>query len=303
MHEGSRKAVLAALVANLGIAISKFVGFLFTGAASMLAEAIHSLADSGNQALLLLGSRLASREAGEERPFGYGRERYFWSFVVALVLFSLGGLFAVYEGVSKLRHPHELESPVIAIAILAVAIGLETVSLRTALREVNHARGEKSLWQFIRHAKSPELPVVLLEDIGAELGLVLAVTGVVTAELTGNPRWDALGSLSIGILLVVIAGILAAEMKSLLIGESASQADCDAIRRAIGESPSVRSLIHMRTMHLGPDELLVAAKLELDPQMSFVEVAGVINAAEDRLRQAVPAAAVVYLEPDIPREP
>ncbi len=303
MHEGSRKAVLAALIANLGIAISKFAGFLFTGAASMLAEAIHSLADCGNQALLLLGSHLASRESGEERPFGYGRERYFWSFVVALVLFSLGGLFATYEGISKLRRPHELESPFIAIAILAVAIGLETVSLRTALREVNHVRGERSLWQFIRHAKSPELPVVLLEDIGAELGLLLAMGGVVTAELTGNPRWDALGSLGIGILLVVIAGILASEMKSLLIGEAASRADCDAIGRAIEESPSVRSIIHMRTMHLGPDELLVGAKVELDPKLSFAEVAAVINAAEDRLRKAVPSACVVYIEPDVHRAP
>ncbi|MBI1843582.1 MAG: cation transporter [Actinobacteria bacterium] len=303
MHEGSRKAVLAALIANFGIAVSKLVGFLLTGAASMLAEAIHSFADCGNQSLLLLGSRLASREAGEDRPFGYGRERYFWAFVVALVLFSLGGLFAVYEGISKLRDPHELDSPVIAIGILAVAIGLETMSLRTALREAHDARGEGSLWQFIRHAKSPELPVVLLEDIGAELGLLLAVAGVVTAEVTANPRWDAMGSLGIGILLVVIAGILATEMKSLLIGESASPADRDAIKHAVENAPAVRSLIHLRTLHLGPEELLVAGKLELDARLTFAEVAAAINAAEDRLRQAVPSAHVVYLEPDIHRTP
>lgn len=301
MNEGSRKAVLAALIANFGIAVSKLVGFLLTGAASMLAEAIHSAADSGNQALLLLGSRLASREAGEDRPFGYGRERYFWAFVVALVLFSLGGLFAIYEGISKLRHPHELESPFIAIGILAVAIVLETFSLRTALREARHAAGDASLWQFIRHAKSPELPVVLLEDIGAELGLIFAMGGVVTAELTGNPRWDALGSLSIGVLLVVIAGVLATEMKSLLIGESATSGEIRAIKHAIEAAPEVRSLIHMRTLHLGPDELLVAAKLELDATLTFTEVTAAINAAEGRLRQAVPSAHVVYLEPDITR--
>lgn len=301
MNEGSRKAVLAALIANFGIAVSKLVGFLLTGAASMLAEAIHSAADSGNQALLLLGSRLASREAGEERPFGYGRERYFWAFVVALVLFSLGGLFAIYEGISKLRDPHELESPFIAIGILAVAIVLETFSLRTALREAHHVAGDVSLWQFIRHAKSPELPVVLLEDIGAELGLILAMGGVVTAELTGNPRWDALGSLGIGILLVVIAGVLATEMKSLLIGESATSGEIRAIKHAIETAPEVRSLIHMRTLHLGPDELLVAAKLELDATLTFAEVTTAINAAEGRLRQAVPSAHVVYLEPDITR--
>ncbi len=220
--EGSRRAIIAALVANIGIAVAKFVGFLLTGAASLLAEALHSAADSGNQALLLLGGKKAKRRATAEHPFGYGRERYFWAFVVALVLFSLGGLFAIFEGIEKLRHPHELESVGIAIGILLVAIVLESYSLHTAVKEANHVRGDESWWSFIRHSKSPELPVVLLEDTGAEVGLFLALTGVLLAHFTDEPRWDAAGSLGIGILLVVIAGILAVEMKSLLLGESAS---------------------------------------------------------------------------------
>lgn len=301
MNQGSRKAVLAALIANFGIAVSKFVGFLLTGAASMLAESIHSFADCGNQALLLLGSRLADREAGPDRPFGYGRERYFWSFVVALVLFSLGGLFAIYEGISKLRNPHELDSPEIAVGILSVAIVLETISLRTALREAKHARGDASLWHFIRYAKSPELPVIVLEDIGAELGLFFALGGVFVAQATGNPRWDAAGSLGIGILLVVIAVILAIEMKSLLIGESATASDSQAIKRAIEDAPEVQSVIHIRTMHLGPEELLIAGKLELDSHLTFAQVAKAIDDAEGRLRKAVPSAHIVYLEPDIYR--
>ena len=297
--EGGRKAVIAALLANSGIAIAKFVGFLLTGAASMLAEAVHSVADAGNQALLLLGSSRGQRKADLRHPFGYGRERYFWAFVVALVLFSMGGLFAIYEGWQKLSEPHELDSPEIAIGILLVAIVLETFSLRTAVKEANHVRGEQSWWSFVRHTKSPELPVVLLEDIGAELGLFLALFGVSMAEVTGEPRWDALGSLAIGVLLVVIAAFLAVEMRGLLIGETASRDDEAAIRRAIETSPPVRRLIHMRTQHLGPEELLVGAKLELDRTLTFAEVAEAINTTETRLREAVPTARIVYLEPDV----
>ena len=299
--EGGRKAVLAALLANAGIAVAKFVGFLLTGAASMLAEAVHSVADSGNQGLLLLGSSRGARKADTAHPFGYGRERYFWAFVVALVLFSMGGLFAMYEGVQKLREPHEIEDARIAIGILLFAIVLETFSLRTAVKEANKVRGTQSWWSFIRHTKSPELPVVLLEDIGAEVGLFLALIGVSLAEATGNPRWDALGSLSIGVLLVAIAILLATEMRSLLLGETAAPEQEAAIRTAIEGSPSVRRLIHMRTQHLGPEELLVGAKLELDSSLTFAEVAAAINGAETRLREAVPIARVVYLEPDIAR--
>ena len=299
VHQESRAVVVVAFFANLGIAIAKFVGFLLTGAASMLAEAVHSLADTGNQGLLLLGGSRAGREASRDHPFGYGRERYFWAFVVALVLFSLGGLFAIYEGVQRLRDPHEPENLAVAVGILLVAIVLESLALAKAVKEANKIRGERSWWGFIRHSKSPEIPVVLLEDMGAELGLFLALGGVAVARITGEARWDAAGSLGIGLLLVVIAVLLAVEMKSLLIGESAGPADLAAIRLAIEGSPSVEKLIHLRTQHLGPDELLVGAKIELHGGLSFAEVAAAINATEKRLRTEVPSARVVYLEPDI----
>ena len=302
MQHGSRKAIFAALLANLGIAVAKFIGFLITGAASLLAESVHSVADSGNQALLILGGNRAAREATPERPFGYGRERYFWAFVVALVLFSFGGLFAAYEGYQKLSEPHELESPLVAVGILVFAIVVESLSLRMAVQAANVTRGGQSWWSFIRHSKSPELPVVLLEDLGAEIGLFLALLGVGLAELTGDPRWDATGSLAIGVLLIAIALLLAVEMKSLLVGEGASPADTVAIRHAIVGAPDVRRLIHLRTEHLGPEELLVGAKVELERGLSFAEVVAAINTTEDRVRAAVPAAQVIYLEPDIYNE-
>ena len=297
----SKKAIVAALIANGGIAIAKFVGFAITGAASLLAEAVHSVADTSNQALLLLGGRRAKLKASELHPFGYGRERYFWAFCVALVLFSMGGLFAIYEGIEKLRHPHGVEDLMVAVGILVVAILLETFSLMTAIREAKKTKGDASWWQFIRHSRNPELPVVLLEDIGAEVGLFLALAGVVMGHVTEEPRWDAAGSLGIGILLVVIAITLVIEMKSLLIGESASTADLDRIKGAIEGTANVDRVIHMRTQHLGPDELLVAAKLAMTPTLTFPQVAETINAAESALRAAVPAARVVYLEPDSPR--
>lgn len=300
MQEGSRKAILAAFLANLGISIAKFIGFAFTGAASLLAEALHSVADTGNQGLLFLGGRRGMRAPTPQHPFGYGRERYFWAFVVALVLFSLGGLFSVFEGVEKLRHPHELESPAWAFAILGVAIVFEALSLRTAVREANHVRGEETWWRFVRHSKSPELPVVLLEDMGALLGLVLALAGVTAATVTGEERFDAAGSLAIGALLLVIALVLAIEMKSLLIGESAAPAVVARIREVIEGSPEVRRIIHMRTLHLGPEELLVAAKLDFGAT-GVEAVARAIDAVEARLRRAVPVARVVYLEPDLYR--
>jgi cation diffusion facilitator family transporter len=298
VHEGSRKAIAAAFLANLGIAIAKFAGFFVTGAASLLAEAIHSVADTGNQALLFLGGHRARRRPTPEHPFGYGRERYFWAFIVALMLFSLGALFAIYEGIEKLIHPHELESVAVALAVLGVAIVLEALSFRTAVVEAAAVKGDDSWWHFIRRSKSPELPVVLLEDSGALLGLLLAFAGVGAAELTGNPRWDALGSVGIGILLGVIAIVLAVEMKSLLIGESAAEPTKAAIRDAITDAPEVRRIIHLRTLHLGPDELLVAAKLDLDSS-TVPDVARAIDAAESRVRAAVPIARVIYLEPDL----
>jgi cation diffusion facilitator family transporter len=300
MQEGSRKAIAAAFLANLGIAIAKFAGFAVTGAASLLAEALHSVADTGNQALLFLGGRRARLGPTPEHPFGYGQERYFWAFVVALTLFSLGALFAIYEGVDKLLHPHVLDSVAIALAVLAVAVVLEALSFRTAFIEARAVKGDGSWWQFIRRSKSPELPVVLLEDSGALLGLALAFVGVSAAEITGNPRWDAVGSIGIGILLGVIAIVLATEMKSLLIGESASATMERAIRTAIEDGPEVRRIIHLRTLHLGPDELLVAAKAEIDSP-SVPDLARAIDAVEARIRAAVPIARVIYLEPDLYR--
>jgi cation diffusion facilitator family transporter len=298
--DGSRKAIVAAFLANLGIAIAKFVGFLITSSAGLLAEAAHSLADTGNQLLLLLGGQRARRSADSEHPFGYGRERYFWAFVVALVLFSAGGLFALYEGISKLRHPHEVENLPVAIAILLFAIVLESVSLRTAYREARQRRPPGiSWWAWIRRAKEPELPVVLLEDTGAEIGLAFALTGVLLAHYTDEPRWDALGSIAIGALLVVIAILLAIEMKGLLIGESASRADVTKIASTLAGAPSVQRVIHMRTEHLGPDELLVVAKLEFDRDLSIDQLAAAIDEAERELREAVPIAHLVYIEPDV----
>jgi len=303
MQEGSKKAIIAAFLANTAIAIAKFVGFLLTGAASMLAESVHSTADAGNQGLLFLGGARARKTATPEHPFGYGRERYFWSFVVALVLFTLGGLFALYEGVEKLRHPHEIESATVAFVILTLAIIVEAFSFRTAIKESLHVKGEESWWQFIRRSKSPELPVVLLEDLGALVGLVLAVVGLGMAELTGNPRWDAVGSIAIGTLLVVIAVTLVIEMKGLLIGEAASPATIRRIHEVMESSDPVRRVIHLRTQHIGPDELLVAAKLSFDGNPDLPALAETINEIEHRVREAVPTARMIYIEPDVERSP
>jgi cation diffusion facilitator family transporter len=300
VHEGSKRAIFAAFLANLGIAVAKLVGFVLTGAASMLAEAIHSFADTGNQGLLFLGGRRATQAPDEEHPFGYGAERYFWSFVVALVLFSLGGLFALFEGIEKFIHPHEIESPQIALVILGLAFVLEAFSLRTARREALEARGTSSWWAFIHRSKSPELPVVLLEDSAALIGLVCAIAGVSLSWATGDGRFDGAGSIAIGLLLVAIAIVLATEMRSLLIGESASDDQQAAIRSAIADSPEVDRIIHLRTLHLGPDELLVGAKLHL-VATSVDELASAIDTVEARIRDVVPIAKVIYIEPDLYR--
>lgn len=303
-HGGSQRAVLAALVANFGVAIVKLIGFAITRSAGLLAEAGHSLADTGNQVLLLVGARRAGQPRDTEHPFGYGRERYFWSFVVALVLFSLGGMFAVYEGIDKFIHPHEATSLLVAVGILIVCAVIEGFSLRTALRETRAVKPpEQSWWRFIRDAKEPELTVVLLEDTGAEAGLFIALAGVLVAHITGDPRWDAVGSILIGLLLIVIASVLAMEMKGLLIGEAASPAVRQQIREALISSIPVSRVIHLRTEHLGPNELLVCAKCEFDRALTFVEVADAIDATERVLRAAVPAAVHIYIEPDVYRDP
>ena len=303
MQDGSRKAIIAAFFANLGIAIAKFVGFILTGSAGLLAEAGHSVADTGNQGLLMFGSKRGSRPADRAHPFGYGPERYFWSFIVALVLFSMGGLFALYEGIQKVSNPHEIESAGIAYGILGFSIVLETFSLRTAVKEANHVRQGRSWWNFITTAKAPELPVVLLEDVGAEIGLLCALGGLSLAEFTGNARWDAVGSIAIGVLLVAIAMILAVEMKGLLIGEAASDENLDRINASLATADKVNGIIHLRTMHLGPDQLLVAAKLDFDPSLDVGDLAIAIDAAEAGLRAAVPIATTIYIEPDILRRP
>lgn len=299
---GGSKAIIAAFLANMGIAIAKFIAWFLSGSASMLAEAIHSVADSGNQLLLLLGGRKARKEADAEHPFGYGRERYVYAFVVAIILFSVGGLFSIYEGVDKLTHPHELENVWIPIGVLLIAIVLEGFSLRTAIRESNHVRREGQSWvSFVRHAKAPELPVVLLEDIAALTGLVFALFGVGMTAITHNPIFDAIGTLMIGTLLILVAITLGIETKSLLVGEGANPDDHAAIVRAIQAGGEIQRLIHMKTLYLGPDELLVAAKLGFPHDKALGEVALDIDTVERRIRDAVPAARVIYLEPDIVR--
>jgi cation diffusion facilitator family transporter len=294
------RAVIAALLANLGIAVAKFVGFALTGSSSMLAEAFHSVADSGNQATLIVGGRVAERAPDRQHPFGHGRARFFAAFLVAVILFTLGSLFSLYEGYEKLRHPHELESVGIAVAILVVALVLEGLSLRTAVHEASPLRGDQSWWSFIRTTKKPELAVVLLEDTAAEAGLAFALAGVGLAAVTGDPAWDAFGTLAIGVLLAVVAAVLGFEMYSLLVGEAASPAEQAAIREAILSTDGVAELVQLRTMHLGPDELLVVGGLEIERARSAADTAAVIDAAQARVREALPSARVIYLEPDLP---
>ncbi|MET9956639.1 cation diffusion facilitator family transporter [Streptomyces sp. NPDC006339] len=296
---GGTKAIVAALAANLAIAVAKFVAFLFSGSSSMLAESVHSLADSGNQGLLLVGGKRAQREATPQHPFGYGRERYIYAFLVSIVLFSVGGMFAIYEGYEKIKHPHEIEAWYWPVGVLVFAIIAETFSFRTAIKESNEVRGNLSWKEFVRRAKAPELPVVLLEDLGALVGLILALGGVSVALATGNGVWDGIGTLCIGVLLIAIAIVLAAETKSLLLGESAGVDEVKKIEDAIVDGSTVTRLIHMRTLHLGPEELLVAAKIAVRHDDSASDVARSINAAEERIRAAVPIARVIYLEPDI----
>ena len=298
---GSTRAILAALAANAGIAVAKFIGFLITRSSSMLAEAVHSVADTSNQALLLLGQRRARREATELHQFGYGRSRFFYSFVVALVLFSVGAIFALYEGYHKVSHPQPLTSPMVAIGILVVAIGLETYSFRTAVVESRPLKGSGSWWQFIRRSRNPELPVVLLEDTGALLGLVFALLGVGLTILTGNPIWDGVGTMLIGALLAVIAVILMVEMHSLLLGESATGEELAAIQSALEGTDRVGRVIHLRTQYLGPEEMLVGAKIALAPTTDLATVAAAIDRAEAAVRAAVPAATLIYIEPDLDR--
>lgn len=309
--EGGNTAILAALGANVGIAVTKLVAFALTGMSSMLAEGIHSLADSGNQVLLLIGGKRAKKTATPEHPFGYGRERYIFGFLVSIVLFSLGGLFALYEAYHKAHEAHSGEGTKpgfdqawwwVPIVVLLAAIVLEGLSFRTAVRESNPHRGDSSWFQFIRRAKAPELPVILLEDFAALIGLGFALFGVILSVLTGSSYWDAAGTALIGLLLVAVAMVLAVETKSLLIGESASPDVRRRILGAIAAAPGVDRIIHAKTLHLGPEELLVAVKIAVGGTDTGEQVAHAIDAAEQRARAAAPdLRLVMYLEPDLDR--
>jgi cation diffusion facilitator family transporter len=296
---GGAKAIVAALLANTGIAVTKFVAFLFSGSSAMLAESVHSVADAGNQLLLLVGGRRARKAADIEHPFCYGRARYIYAFIVAIILFSIGGVFSLYEGVSKLQDPHPLENAWLPIVVLSIAIALESFSLRTAVRESNHVRGTQGWIQFIRRAKAPELPVVLLEDVAALLGLSFAMLGVGLTIITGDSMWDAVGTIMIGVLLVLVAVVLGLETSSLLMGEGASVDDVRAIRDALDAHDGVISVVHMKTLDLGPDELLVGAKVTFSPGTDIERVAVIINELEVAVRAAVPIARVIYIEPGL----
>lgn len=299
---GGKKAIIAALTANAGIAVSKFIGAAITGSASMLAEGVHSVADTANQGLLLFGQKRAEQDPDELHQFGYGRNRYFYSFIVALVLFTLGSVYAIYEGIHKIQHPEELNAPIVAIVILAIAIALETFSFITAMRESRPLKGNASWWRFIRNSRSPELPVVLLEDTGALIGLVFAFAAVGLTMITGDPVFDGIGTLAIGLLLGAIAVVLIVEMQSLLIGEGATPEQTTAIRAGLVDNEAITRVIHLRTQYLGPEELLVAAKIAIAPGLEIGQVAAAIDAAEARVRAAVPATGLIYLEPDLYRE-
>jgi cation diffusion facilitator family transporter len=266
----------------------------------MLAEAIHSLADSGNQILLLFGNKRSQRASTATHQFGYGRQRYIYGFIVAIVLFLVGGLFSLYEGIHKIQHPEDLNDPQIAFAVLIIAIILESYSLRTALKEANKSRGSRSLSRFVRDTRNPELPVILLEDTGALLGLVFALVGITLAVVTGNGAFDGMGAAAVGTLLIIIAIFLAMEMVSMLTGESALPEEDEAIRAAIEGTDGIERVIHMKTLHLGPDEVLVAAKVAVPAADSAGAIAQVIDRAEGHIRAGVTGKkCVVYLEPDV----
>ena len=301
MASNSMRAIIAALAANLGIAVSKFVAYLFTGSSAMLAEAVHSVADTGNQVLLLVGGHRAQRPASVLHPFGYARFRYLYGFLVTVVIFLVGGVFALYEGVQKLREPHAVEDPIWAFTVLLIAIGLESFSLRTAVRESDRSRRDAGWLTFIRRSKAPELPVVLLEDFGALTGLAFALAGIGTAVLTGDGRWDAAGTIAIGLLLVAISVLLSTKMRSLLIGEAADARVVRRVEEALLAEDLIDHLVHLRTMHLGPDQLLVAAKVTIDGNVPMAQVARAIDSAEARIRAAVAYECLIFIEPDVLR--
>lgn len=297
-----RAAVVFALATNLTIAASKFVAFVFTGSSAMLAEGVHSVADSGNQILLIIGGKQSRRRATKEHPFGFGRDRYIYSFLVAVVLFTVGGLFALFEGIQKVRHPHIMTSPAWALSTLGIAIMLEAFSFRTAVSMARVEKAELNWFAYIRQAKAPELPVILLEDFGALVGLIIALLAISASLFFDAPILDGVGTLAIGLLLFGVAIVLAIESKSLILGESASPLNTEKIMNALVSSDDIERVIHLRTIHLSPDEILVAAKIAIRHDTTAKSIVQAIDAAEARIRAAVPVAKIIYLEPDIDRD-
>ena len=293
----SVKSILYALGANFAIALAKSVGAFYTGSASMLAEAIHSFADCGNQALLLYGLKSAKQAPSPDFPLGYGKAIYFWSFIVALILFSMGGLFSIYEGVHKLSATDILSAPWVAVAILVFGIIAESFSLYGCLREVNKVRASRTLWRWFRDSRQSELIVILGEDIAALFGLVFALSAILLTVVTGNPVFDALGSIAIGALLIVVAFGIGVEVKDLLIGQSVEESEREAIRGFIAGQREVARVFNVITLQLGK-EIMVAVKAEIretDGRRMIVQ----INAVEKRLRERFPAVRWIFFEPDV----
>lgn len=302
-ESGGTKAIMAAFFANLAIAVTKFIAAFISGSAAMMAEGVHSVADTVNQLLLLVGGKRARRKADKDHPFGYGRSRYLYAFVVAIVLFAVGGMFSIYEGISKFRNPHPLEMWWLPLLVLAIAIVIEILSIRVAIRESRLIKGDQGWWRFIKTTKSPELPVVLFEDAAALLGLVFALIGVGLTVITGNGIYDALSTILIGLLLIVVAMVLVIKVSSLLVGEGAVDEDVAAIENAFMTTQGIDRIIHMKTLYMGPDELMIGAKVSIAPEKKVREVAAIINVAEARIRKAVPQAKIIYVEPDVWRDP
>jgi cation diffusion facilitator family transporter len=294
----SLKSIFFALGANLAIAIAKTAGALFTGSSAMLAEAIHSYADCGNQALLIWGLKEAKRAPTADHPLGYGRAIYFWSFIVALMLFSMGGLFSIYEGVHRLHDIELVKYAWVAVAILAFGVAAESVSLWGCLREIDKDRGSRSLWQWFRDSRQSELLVVLGEDLAALGGLALALVFIALAMITGNPMWDAVGSIAIGLLLIVVALLVGAEIKALLVGQSAEPQVLAAMRAHLQSHPDVAQLYNLLTQQLG-GEIMVAVKARISAQPSDVALIETINRVEKNLREAFPQVRWIFFEPDL----
>jgi len=297
-HDSTARAILYAFIANFGIAIAKSWAAWLTGSGSMLAEAIHSYADTGNQVLLYLGLRQSQRPADDEHPLGYGKLSYFWSFVVAILLFSMGGLFSIYEGVHKLQHPEPLSQVWIAIVVLILAILLEGSSLFGALREIKKVRGERPFREWLKHTRNSELVVVLGEDIGAQLGLTFALGFLVMAQITGNPVYDAMGSICIGVILIIISAFVAWRIRSLLVGRSADPDIQDAIDAIISEQEAIEFCFNTITIQFGPDTML-AAKIKMRSGQTIDEAVGSINALERELKARVPKLKWCFIEPDV----